>query len=261
MKLHRIYANVLRYFYLFRHNLDRLTDAFYWPTVDLVLWGIASLYFRSYLDNAPAIVAFILSGVILWIIVWRGQAEISVNVLEEIWNRNLINIFVAPLKFSEWILSLLAIGAIKAFASFLFAVLVAFLLYKVQIFSFGFYLVPFIIPLLLFGYSVGFFISGLVLRFGTRIQGLSWSLIFVISPFSAIYYPLEILPAWAQNIASFIPASYIFEGAREVLMSGVFDQNKVFISVALSVVYFVAALLFFRQSFYKALKNGLTKVY
>lgn len=261
MKLHRIYANILRYFYLFRHNLDRLTDAFYWPTVDLVLWGIASLYFRSYLEDAPSIVALILSGIVFWIIVWRGQAEISVNVLEEIWNKNLINIFVSPLKFSEWILSLLTIGAIKALLSFLFAVLVAFLLYKVQIFSYGFYLVPFIVPLLMFGYAVGFFIAGLVLRFGTRIQGFSWSLIFVISPFSAIYYPLEILPVWAQKIASFIPASYIFEGAREVLNSGFFDQNKVFMSFILSFLYLAAALLFFKQSFRKALQNGLTKVY
>lgn len=238
-----------------------MTDAFYWPTVDLVLWGIASLYFMSYLDDAPGIVAFILSGIVFWIIVWRGQAEISINALEEVWNRNLINIFVSPLKFSEWVLSLITMGAIKALLSFLFAVLVALLLYKVNIFSYGFYLVPFIIPLLLFGYSVGFFIAGLVLRFGTRIQGLSWSLIFVVSPFSAIYYPVEILPAWAQKIASFIPASYIFEGAREVLHSGIFDQNKVFLSFVLSFIYLAASLFFFRQSFRKALKNGLTKVY
>lgn len=261
MKLHRIYSNILRYLYMFRHSIDRMTDAFYWPTVDIVLWGIASLYFRSYLDDAPAIVAFILSGIVFWIIVWRGQAEISVNVLEEIWNRNLINIFASPLKFSEWIFSLLTIGAIKTLLSFLFGITVAFLLYKVQIFSFGFYLIPFILPLLMFGYSVGFFIAGLVLRFGTRIQGLSWSLIFVISPFSAIYYPVEILPAWAQNIASFIPASYIFEGAREVLSYGIFDQNKVFMSFVLSLLYLVTALLFFKQCFRNALQNGLTKVY
>ena len=100
MKIHRIYGNCLKLWYMFIRDWSRLTDAFYWPTVDLVLWGLTSSYFRSYIPGASKIMMIIISGIILWIIVWRGQYEITVNLLEELWNKNLINLFAAPLKFS-----------------------------------------------------------------------------------------------------------------------------------------------------------------
>jgi ABC-2 type transport system permease protein len=51
MKINRVYALLLRYFFYFRHSLDRMTDAFYWPTMDLLLWGLTSVYFRQYLPS------------------------------------------------------------------------------------------------------------------------------------------------------------------------------------------------------------------
>lgn len=130
MKLHRIYGNLLRFIYLFKRSFDRLTDAFYWPTIDLLLWGLTSSYFKTFAPDAPQFVLIIVSGIVFWIIVWRGQYEISVNLLEELWNKNLINIFASPLKFSEWISSMLIIGILKAILTFSFGLLVAFILYQ-----------------------------------------------------------------------------------------------------------------------------------
>ena len=233
MKLHRIYAIILRFMYLFRHSLDRLSDAFYWPTLDLLLWGVTSTYFRSYLPQTSQIVLVILGGILLWIIVWRGQYEITIGILEDLWNRNLVNIFVTPLKFSEWITSLVMLGIIKAIMSFSFGLFVAFILYKINIFTLGFYLIPFALLLIITGWWIGFFIAGLILRYGIKIQQLAWTAPWVISPFSAIYYPVSSLPDWAQAIALFIPTSYVFEGAREVIEKGTLDPNKLYISLLL----------------------------
>ncbi len=133
MRVHRIYAVILRFMYLFRRSYDRISDAFYWPTIDLMLWGLTSVYFRSYMPDASKIMLVIMSGILFWIIVWRGQYEITVNLLEDLWNENLINMFVSPLKFGEWIMAFLIIGVIKAFMSFSFALVMAFILYKVNI--------------------------------------------------------------------------------------------------------------------------------
>jgi len=261
MKLHRIYAIVLRFMYLFRHSLDRLSDAFYWPTLDLLLWGITSSYFRSYLPQTSQIVLIILGGILLWIIVWRGQYEITVGILEDLWNRNLVNIFVSPLKFSEWIVSLVTLGVIKAVMSFSFGLLVAFVLYKIKIFSYGFYLIPLSLLLIMTGWWMGFFIAGLILRYGTKIQALAWTAPWIIAPFSAIYYPVSSLPEWAQTIALLIPTSYVFEGAREVIEEGTLDPNKLYISFLLNAIYIVLSLIFLKNSFNKVLKIGLVKVY
>jgi ABC-2 type transport system permease protein len=246
-----------------------MSDVFYWPTMDLLLWGLTSIYFKKQqsvsfptgLGSGSQIVLMIISGILFWIIVWRGQYEITVNLLEELWSRNLINIFVSPLKFSEWIISVVIVGIIKAALSFSFAMIVAFILYKVKIFIYGFYLIPFALLLIMSGWWAGFLIAGLILRYGTKIQTFAWAAIVIISPFSAIYYPLSTLPLWAQKIAIIVPTSYIFEGGREILSKGSLDPTKLYISFFLNLIYLIIALIFVRKSFKKVLEKGLVKVY
>lgn len=261
MKLRRIFAIVLRYIFLFRRSFDRLSDAFYWPMVDLLLWGLTSTYMRKFVPDASKIILVIISGILLWIIVWRAQYEITVNLLEDLWNRNLINIFVAPLTFWEWITSFIVLGIIKAATSFGFASLIAFILYKTNIYAYGYYLVPFALLLVMTGWWVGFFVAGMILRYGTKIQTLAWTAVMIISPFSAIYYPLSILPQWAQKVALVVPTSYIFEGAREVIDTGVVDINKLWICFGLNFFYLILSLIFIRRSFDKVLDKGLIKVF
>ncbi len=261
MKLHRIYAIILKSFFSFRHSLDRLSDVFYWPIIDLILWGLTSTYFMKYATNIPQIVLLMLSGALLWIITWRGQSEITIGILDDLWNKNLINLFASPLKFSEWIVALVTIGIIKALISFSFAIFVAYLLYAVNIIPYAFYFVPFALLLIMTGWSIGFFIAALILRFGTRIQSLAWTVPWIVSPFSAIYYPVAILPDWAQKISSLIPTSYIFEGMREVINTGKIDPMKVLISLLLNIIYLMLSIYFLKSSFNKIMKKGLNSLF
>ncbi len=260
MKLHRIYGIVLRYLFLFRRSFDRLSDAFYWPTIDLLVWGLTSSYLRSFAPKTSPIILIIVSGILLWLITWRAQYEVTVNLLEDLWNKNLINIFVSPLKFSEWIVSFLIVGIVKAIASVIFASGVAFILYKVHILNYGYYLVPFFASLMITGWAIGFFVAGLILRYGTRIQTLAWSFVAIFSPFSAIYYPLSILPNWAQKIGQLIPITYIFEGSRQIIATGHMDSDKLIISFALNLIYIILAFWFLTRSFKAVLNKGLVKV-
>ncbi|MCL4354383.1 ABC transporter permease, partial [Patescibacteria group bacterium] len=224
-------------------------------------WGLTSSYLRKFVPGASSIVLIIISGILFWIIIWRSQYEITVNLLSDFWDKNLINIFVSPLKFSEWIISFLILGVVKAFASFSFALLVAFLLYRIQIFFYGFYMIPFALLLMMAGWWVGFFVAGIILRYGTKVQTFAWATIGILAPFSAIYYPLSVLPDWAQKFALIVPTSYVFEGSREVINKGVLDLNKVYASLALNIIYLVLSLIFLRRSFNKALENGLVNVH
>jgi ABC-2 type transport system permease protein len=262
MKLSRVWGVILRYLFLFRHSLNKLADSFYWPTVDLLLWGLTVSYVKSVSPNPGNIVIVVISGIIFWLIVWRGQYEISVNLLEELWNKNIVNMFVSPLKLREWILSVIILGFVKTFLSVLFASLVAFILYKVKIFFFGFYLIPFVILLSMTGWWVGFIVAGLVLRYGTRVEQFAWSMIYLISPFSAIYYPLAILPKWGQDVAAFVPTSYVFESIREIIKFGrIVDINKLIICFLLNLIYIILSLIFLKRSFISVLKkDGLVKL-
>jgi ABC-2 type transport system permease protein len=260
MKLHRIYAIILRYSYLFRRSFDRLTDAFYWSTIDILIWGLTGTYITSLLPNGSIVLTVIISGIVFWYILWRSQYEITVNLLEELWDKNLINLFVSPLKFNEWIASFILLGILKALLSLFFTAFIAFVLYKVGIFSFGLYIIPFFGLLIMSGWWVGFLVAGFILRYGTRIQTLAWSMVAIISPFSAMYYPVSILPEWAQTVAALLPTSYVFEGIREVIQKGTVDTNKLFISLFLNIFYIILTFIFLKRSFGKTLEKGLINV-
>lgn len=261
MKFHRIWAVLLRYNYLFKHSLDRQVDAFYWPTVDLVLWGITSTYLASQSKDIPFALLMIVSGIVLWIVLWRGQYEFTVNILEDMWNKNLVNMFSSPLKLSEWITAFVTLGVVKAIVSTCFAALMALFLYKTNLFQYGFKLLPFLFLLLMTGWCVGLMVGGLIIRFGGKVQNFAWSMVFLIAPFSAIYYPLSALPHWAQKVALIIPSSYEFEGARQVILTGQVDISKILTGFWLNIVYLILALMFFRSSFKKVLDRGLVKLF
>lgn len=261
MKKNRIWAVLLRHLYLFRRSYDRLTEAFYWPVVDLMLWGITSTYVYKISPQAGNIIFALVGAVIFWNMILRGQGDISNGFLEELWNKNFVNLFVSPLKFNEMIVALIGVSLIKASASFAVASLFAFFLYKINVFTLGFYLIPFALLLLAFGWCLGFFVSACVLRFGTKIQTISWTLVWIFSPFSAVYFPVSALPEWAQVISRALPSSYVFESMRAVINTGSFDYKNLYISFALISVYLFLTILFIRNSFEKVLQKGLVKVY
>ncbi len=259
MKIHRIYGLILRYIYHFRKSWDRLSDAFYWPAIDLFVWGITSTYISKFAPNFPQFILIIMSGLLLWLILWRAQYEISINLLEEYWNRNLINIFVSPVKFSEWVVTVMLLGFIKASLSLPFAALLAYFLYKFNIFMYGIYFLFFIFLLFLTGWAVGFLVSGIILRFGTRIQTLAWTTIGLLSPITAVYYPVSILPSWIQKISYLLPPTYVFEAGRSLIFKGTLDSRGLLISLILNIIYLSLTFWFLKRSFDRLLDQGLVK--
>ena len=256
-----IWAIILRHIYLFRRSIDKMVDAFYWITIDLLLWGITSIYILKLAPNSSQLMFMFISGVLLWNVAYRGQVDISMGLLEELWNKNLINLFVSPLTFKDWISSLIFISIIKSLVSLTFGSILGYFLYRVGILDLFPHLIVFIALLMMTGWWLGLFISGIILRFGTRVQALSWTLVWIVSPFSAIYYPLDILPMWAQMLSKIFPTSYIFEESRNLLYNGQVNYSNLGISAVLNVIYLIASFYFINSSFKKVLAKGLVKIY
>lgn len=257
MSIKRIFAMVQRYTYGLKHTYDRLSDMFYWPVMDLLIWGLTGIYFAQLNSKSPYTVTIILTGLIFWIITWRAQYEISINLLSEMWDRNLVNIFASPLTVYEWITSVIIFGSAKMIISLSFSTIVAFFLYRYQIFQFGWWLFPVAVNLVISGWIIGFCISAIIIRFGTKIQTIAWAGAYIIVPFSALYYPLSVLPNWAQKVALLFPTSYIFEALREHIFTGTISADKILISFALNMLYLILSILFFVLMFNKRKKLGL----
>lgn len=260
INFNRVSAMIYRYYVNMKHTYDRLTDMFYWPAMDLFLWGLTGLYFAKLNSNNPNTIIVILTGLIYWIVIWRTQYEVSINLLTEMWDQNLVNIFASPLRVTEWIISVIIFGFIKMFVSITFSAGLAFLLYQYPVFVYGFFLIPTIISLMITGWAVGFFVAGLLIQYGQRIQTIAWMGVVILAPFSALYYPVSVLPTWAQKVSLIIPSSYAFEGMREILFTGHASYDKLLISFLLNGIYLIFSIWFFISSFNKSKKLGLGRL-
>lgn len=241
--IHRVYGLLLRYLYLYRRSLARAMEVFFWPVMDLLVWGFLSTYLQRV--AAPAAVSYLLGGMILWDVLYRCQQAISLAFTEDIWSRNILNVFVTPVRTSELLLATCLLGVIKSMAPAALLVGLAYGFYSFDVRAMGVSLAPFLASLLMFGWAVGMFTAALSLRFGHAAEALVWGVPFLIQPISATFYPVDVLPAWLRPVALLLPSTHIFEGMRQALRGEAVNRGFLAAAFGLDVVYLAAAALFF----------------
>lgn len=259
MSMGRIWAIVLRYFYFFM-KFDHIAEMFYWPTIDIFLWGMTSIWVQGEHTQILDVALVILTGLVFWQVIWRASYEITVNILQEFWNRNLVNLFSTPLKLSEWMLGTMMVGFAKIFITLSFSSFLVWALFSLNVFQLGLSIIPYLGLLTCSGWMIGYLSAGIIVYYGQRYQMLAWMMPFVFAPFSAVFYPLSALPMWGQAIAKCLPTTYIFEGMRKVLQEGVFSYEMFWMSVGLTIVFLGATMTFFKVMFERSRNKGLSRL-
>lgn len=257
MKLHRITAVIIRHLYLYRRSLPRIMEIFYWPFLDLVIWGFITLYLARSPNQVPGFVTFFLGALILWDILFRAQQGITISFLEELWARNLMNLFASPLKFSEFLVATMVMSVMKVTAVSIVMAVCAILFYSYNVLMIGVWLIPFVLNLVITGWIIGVFTTSLIMRFGQEAEVLAWSMVFLFQPISCVFYPIEVLPAWLQMIAWANPAAHIFEGMRAVLSTGVPPVTNLGWAVGLNGVLLVGVVMWFYRTVAYCKDQGL----
>jgi ABC-2 type transport system permease protein len=255
----RVFGVFLRYLYVIKTGLHQLCDLLYWPLIDILLWGLASVWMEktSTVENFPLIM---MTALIFWHVTWRGSTDISVSLLQEFWQRNLVNLFSTPLRIREWVAGMILLCLCKLVITIVSGGLFVYILYSLNIFNIGWAFLPFAASLIIFGWSLGFLSSSLIIYWGHKVEMLAWMTPYLFAPFSAVFYPLDVLPNWAQTIAYCLPTTYIFEGMRSILATGQFPVEYFWISMGLNVVFLAISLWIFNFMFKKSLDKGLSRL-
>ena len=254
MNPNRVFAIVLRHIYTTMHQLERFFDVIISPVLVLIMWGFLAQYVKNI--QSQTLDAFLLGGMILWVIFEKVSTDIGVNFMFEIWDRNIINVLASPITFLEYNGALIAISFIKISVALGSMILMASIFYNFQMTSLGVGLALLWINLFIFALAFGIFNVSLVLKYGHSIGPLTWILPFFVQPFAAVFYPISILPPIFQKIAFAIPISHVFEGMRYAFRTGQFDYNNFWIALLLNALYMMASIGFFAYTFKKALKSG-----
>ena len=257
MRLHRIEAVILRHTYELRHNTNHFINMVYLPVVNIVMWGFLTIYLTHHQRLQPGLISSLLGAVVLWGVFYGFQRDMGQGFLEEFWSRNIINLVGSPLSVAEYISALIAVTLIKALIGLTLASVVALLCYQFNIFPLLIEFVPFIAILMFFGLAIGVVVTSLVLRHGSKLEGLAWSFAGVLMPFSCVFYPLKTLPVFFRPLALALPTTHSFEGMRQVMAGRGFSMLDLQWGLALDTAYIALAMLFFYRMFESARSRGL----
>jgi ABC-2 type transport system permease protein len=112
----------------------------------------------------------------------------------------------------------------------------------------------------MFGWTIGFLAASAIIYWGHQVEAIAFMIGYVFAPFSAVFYPVSILPAWAQTISWCLPTTYIFEGMRNILAGKPFSITTLWISFILNIVYLFLSFRLFQRTYQKSLTKGLARL-
>ena len=255
MNLFRIKSLLYKHL-IISSSFERIIDVFYWPMVDLLIWGFASVYIGK-MTGAQTTTIFLL-GAILRTCESRGAQDLPIFILEDYWSRNLYYLFSSPVRISEQIFALGVICFTRAVTSLIFVAFMGKLCFNFNMLSYPLkVLVPATLLLFLYGWCIGILIASCIIRWGEKAQFLAWSIFWLFQPFSCVFYPREILPNWAKTISLLLPNSYIYEALSWYQVGGDFNYSSLRIASILSVGLFIFSVFIFNISYKYAIKMSL----
>jgi ABC-2 type transport system permease protein len=261
MQLERIYAIVLRQWYLTSGSLTRIIPMFIWFGIDIVLWGFITRYFNSVNTVAGDYTAIFLGAVLLWDFLIRVMQGTTMAFMEDTWSRNFLNLFATPISIYEYLSGLVLSSIITSCIVLFFMLIISTTVFGLSFMAYGLMVIPFMLVLFLFGIALGVLGCAIMLRLGPAAEWFVWPIPALLSPFACVFYPKAILPVWMQTVSVIIPPSYVFETMRSLVKGGAVDMTGLWISLALAVGYILLACWFFATVYGHALRSGLIARY
>ena len=252
----RIYALVLRNIHIWRGSIMRIVDSIYWPAVQMITWGFFSQFLSVQTSYVGQAVAVLLSGLMLWEVVVRGNLSLSIAFLEEMWSRNLGHLFVSPIRSWELATGIIIVAILRTLLGMIPVSLMAWAFFGYSIYSLGMPLIAFFAILQMFSWSIGLAMSGMIMRVGQSAESFAWAAVFILMPVSGVYYPVSVLPHWLQVISWGLPPAYVFEGMRAIMTEKTVHWDLLGFAFGLSAVYLVVGFQVFQWFFRSSRRAG-----
>jgi ABC-2 type transport system permease protein len=240
----RVRAIARRHAYVLRRSPHRLFDVTVWPLVDVLLFGSLGVFVSRHGQAGSIAFAYLLSGIVLWHVVYQSQIALSTGLLEETWSRNLLNLMVTPMTELEYVLGVVLFGMVKLAIGVGVVALTALGFYAFNVTKMGWEVLPVAAVLLTVGWVIALFVIGIVLRFGSGAEALAWGILFIVMPLSGVFYPVQALPGILRPIAVALPTTHAFAAGRALLVHRGLEWGQLGIAAVGTVVLLVAAVAF-----------------
>jgi ABC-2 type transport system permease protein len=261
MNPRRIAAVVLRQLYLYMGSPQRVLPLFIWVTLDVVLWGFITRFLGQVSHSTFGFVPGLLGAVLLWDFLTRVMQGITTAFFEDVWSRNFLNVFAAPMRVTEYVAGLVTIGVTNSLIALAAMFVVAWAVFGLSFLAYGIAIAPFLMVLFLTGIALGVLGAGMVLRLGPASEWLIWPIPTLLAPFAGVFYPLSVLPGWMQAVSRALPPAYVFSGMRDIVAGKPAPWGELAIGGGLALAYLALACAFFAAVYRYAIRTGLIARY
>jgi len=258
MNAQRIIAITIRYFYLIKRDRWHVSEMFYWPFIDVALYGYISLWVEQGGNQNSAMP--ILATVVLWQSLIQADYGTSKNALGELWSANLVSLFASPMSLWEWVTAGAIISAAGTIFVSVLCTTLAKLVFDYSVLKLGLLLPFMLLNLYLFGFAIGLISTAVLFYSGVRAQAMVYMLGWIFSLIGGAYYPASILPLAMRIIARSLPLSYLFDGMREYETLGTIAYTDFSIAIVLTLCYLLFAILLLRKLFTRTLELGIARL-
>jgi len=255
MSWRRIKAIMLHEFFITKRSLEVINDIIIFPLLSIIIFGFLTNYLSG--TTGQIIGKQVLTGMILWQVISMTEYSIAVGCLWDVWARNLTNIFISPISNAEYLIAYTISGCIKSFIVLSLGGIISFYFFGTNLLDLGVIsLFLYFINLAFFGFGFAIIILGLIFRYGTNVQALSWGLIAILQPLMAVIYPVSILPKSLQIMAYMLPPTYIFEAARANLAGKGMQWNYIIMAFILNFFFIFLSVAYFNFMFRRSKRLG-----
>jgi ABC-2 type transport system permease protein len=207
----RTWAFAHRNLVMARRNVFFVFELAFWPGVAMLSHGLLT----RFLELTPQMTAFILAGTVALSTVQVCQLDVAYVVLFDIWSKSMKHQFLTPTGIRHLAIGSWLVGVGRGLV--VFALMAAI---GSRFFGFDFLgagpmsLAVFLLGCFLCSLIIGLCVCALVVLFGTRAETSAWATVNLLVMLSGIYYPVSVLPGWAQAVSRALPLTYFLDDFR-----------------------------------------------
>lgn len=237
-----------------KRNLFALFEIGFWPLISFLSVGLLS----DFTGLSYSVKGFILIGVVAMSAIQVCQLDMAYVLLYDIWSKSLKHDFVAPVSIRHLLIGSMIIGIIRGGMVFFILGILSWIIFDFNL------IVPKLIIICLFlsglflnAALIGISVSILVFIVGYKAEVAAWSLVSLMFLICGIYYPVSILPAWAQIIAKILPLTYFLEYYRSFYGFKPFCSNLLIKGYAMLFVYLAFEIHMMHLALKRAKERGI----
>jgi len=250
----KIHAFLFKSWIIAKRDIFGLFEVLFWPLISFLSVGLLS----DFASLSSDMKGFILIGVISMNTIQVCQLDVAYVLLYDIWSKALKHSFVAPIGIRHILIGSMIVGIIRGGIVFLILTLLSQMIFHFNI------LVPnilvtslFLLGLFLNAAIVGILVSILVLTIGYKAEVAAWSVVSLMFLICGIYYPISILPYWAQIIAKTLPLTYFLEYYRIFYGFTPFCSDVLVKGCSLLLLYLMLEIYIMHLSLKRAKQSGM----